>query len=507
METVTRSRPLSSEEYLESLRDGRQIYIDGERVGDVTTHPAFRNAARSIARLYDALHDDETRDVMVARDRQGILTHKFFKPAYSAQELLEARDAIAVWARLTYGFMGRSPDYKAAFMATLGSSPEFYEPFVDNARAWYRDYAAKCLYLNHVLINPPVDRNRPVHEIADVYLHVVDERDDGIVVNGAKMLATGSAVTHATFVAQNSAVTLEAGKAEDYALVFIAPMDTPGQKLICRPSYESRSVSPFDTPLASRFDENDAFVVFDNAFIPWECVLVYRDVQKANAFFPQSGFFNRYNLQASTRLAVKLDFFVGLLTRALAANGTDQFRGNQVMLGEIIAWRDLFWSLSDGMASNPQPWVGDALLPNLQPAMAYRVFATMATPRVKEIFELILGGSPLVLPSSYKDLENEDLAPIFERFYRASAGSGDERVKLFKLIWDALGTEFGGRHELYERNYSGNHEQIRLDAFNFSRGRGAVDDCLAMVDRCLADYDLQGWAPGTPWTWDGRSPG
>ncbi|MDR0359194.1 MAG: 4-hydroxyphenylacetate 3-hydroxylase family protein [bacterium] len=507
METVTRSRPLSSEEYLESLRDGRQIYIDGEQVADVTTHPAFRNAARSISRLYDALHDDETRDATVGRDRQGILTHKFFKPAYSAQELLEARDAIAVWARLTYGFMGRSPDYKAAFMATLGSFPEFYEPFVENARSWYREYASTCLYLNHVLINPPVDRNRPVHEIADVYLHVVDERDDGIVVNGAKMLATGSAVTHATFVAQNSAVTLEAGKAEDYALVFIARMDTPGQKLICRPSYESRSVSPFDSPLASRFDENDAFVVFDNAFIPWENVLVYRAVQKANAFFPQSGFFNRYNLQASTRLAVKLDFFVGLLTRALAANGTDQFRGNQVLLGEVMSWRNLAWAMTQAMASDVQEAAGGAVLPKTEHATAARVFATMATPRVKEIFELILGGSPLVLPSSYKDLENEELAPIFERFYRASSASGDERVKLFKLIWDALGTEFGGRHELYERNYSGNHEQIRLDALNFSRGRGAVDDCLAMVDRCLADYDLGGWAPGTPWTWDGRSRG
>jgi aromatic ring hydroxylase len=163
--------------------------------------------------------------------------------------------------------------------------------------------------------------------------------------------------------------------------------------------------------------------------------------------------------------------------------------------------------MTQAMASDVQEAAGGAVVPRTEHATAARVFATMATPRVKEIFELILGGSPLVLPSSYKDLENEDLAPIFERFYRASAGSGDERVKLFKLIWDALGTEFGGRHELYERNYSGNHEQIRLDAFNFSRGRGAVDDCLAMVDRCLADYDLQGWTPGTPWTWDGRSPG
>src|ERR1700730_6178142 len=501
MDTGARTAPLTGAEYLESLRDAREIWIDGERVRDVTTHPAFRNSARSIARLYDALHDPASRDVLVGRDRQGILTHKFFRPASSAEERLEARDAIAAWARLTYGFMGRSPDYKAAFMATLGSSPEFYEPFVDTARAWYRKYAERCLFLNHVLVNPPIDRNRPIHEISDVYLHVVRERDDGMVVTGGKMLATGSPVTHATFVAQNSAAHLEEGKAEDYALAFIADMDTPGQKLLCRPSYEARAQSPFDDPLASRFDENDAFVVFDEAFIPWENVLVYRDVRKATNFYPQSGFFNRYNLQASTRLAVKLDFMVGLLTKALAANGTGDFRGNQTMLGEVGAWRNLAWAMTQAMATDVQPAPGGAVVPRSEHATAARLFATMSTPRVKEIFELILGGSRLMIASSYRDLCSEELAPVFERFYRASAGSADERIKLFKLIWDAIGSEFGGRHELYERNYSGNHEQIRIDALNFARNRGVVGDCVAAVDRCLADYDLDGWTDG-PWTWE-----
>ena len=219
---------LTGDEYLEGLRDGRAVFIDGERVTDVTEHTAFRNSARSIARLYDALHDPEQRETLVATDRHGIDTHRFFMPSYSSEELLAAREAIAAWSRLTYGFMGRTPDYKASFMATLGASPEFYAPFEDNARRWYERYAREAQFLNHVLINPPIDRNRAAHEVEDVYVHVVEERDDGIVVDGAKMLATGSALTHATFVAQNSAVQLEPGKAEDYALVFIAPMHTPG---------------------------------------------------------------------------------------------------------------------------------------------------------------------------------------------------------------------------------------------------------------------------------------
>ena len=201
--------------------------------------------------------------------------------------MFAARDAIARWARLTYGFMGRTPDYKAVVHGQLGANPEFYAPYEQNALAWYERYATQGLYLNHVLINPPVDRKKPVHEVADVFLHVVRETDAASIVSGAKMLATGSAMTHATFVAQNSAVTLEAGKAEDFALVFIAPMDTPGVQLLCRPSYEQARAARSINPLSSRFDENDAVLIFDEAFIPWENFLVYRDIERANSFYPR----------------------------------------------------------------------------------------------------------------------------------------------------------------------------------------------------------------------------
>jgi len=170
MSEANRTAPLTGEEYLESLRDGRSVFIDGEKVGDVTEHAAFRNSARSIARLYDELHDPTQSAVLLGVDRLGIRTHRFFMPSYSAEELLAARDAIAAWARMSYGFMGRTPDYKASFMATLGAAPEFYAPFEASAAAWYRRYAEQALFLNHVLINPPIDRNREVHEVEDVYV-------------------------------------------------------------------------------------------------------------------------------------------------------------------------------------------------------------------------------------------------------------------------------------------------------------------------------------------------
>lgn len=497
---------LTGEDYLASLRDGRQVWLEGALVGDVTAHPAFRNATRSIARLYDSLHDPGQRDLYLTTDREGNRTHRFFCPAGSANDLMAAREAIAAWARLSYGFMGRTPDYKAAFMSSLGADPSFYEPFEANAKRWYTEYASRCLFLNHVLVDPPVDRNLPLEDIRDVYLHVERETDGGVIVSGAKMLATGSALTHATFIAQNSAsaARLTDGRTEDFAFVCFLPMDAPGQRLLCRPSYEQRAHSPFDNPLSSRFDENDAVLVLDQCFIPWENVLVYRDLDKARGFYAQSGFMNRFVLQSATRFAVKLDFLCGLFLKAVASNGTADFRGVQAAAGELVAYRNLFWALTSAMASDPAPSVGGSVAPRLDFAVATRVHATATMAKVKELFDLHLGGAPLVTPSSYRDLLNPELRPTIDRFYRGSDSSAEERVKLYKLIWDATSSEFGGRHGLYERNFSGNVEQMRLDALTFSQRLGHQGEWHDLVESCMADYDLTGWT-NTTWVWDGGS--
>lgn len=489
---------LSGETYLESLRDGRTVWLDGEKVDDVTTHPAFRNSARSVARMYDALHEPSTRDVLTTVDDLGIRTHRFFAPARSNSDLVAAREALVAWQRLGYGFMGRTPDYKAAFMAGLLAAPDFYDPFADNARAWYRRYASKALFLNHVLINPPIDRSRPVHEMRDVFVHVERETDGGIVVSGAKMLATGSALTHATFVAQNSAAQLEPGQAEDFALVFIAPMDTPGASLVSRASYERAARSPFDHPLSSRFDENDAVMVFDDAFIPWENVLVYRDVRKATAFYPQSGFVNRYTLQAGVRMAVKLDFMSGLFELATRANGTDSFRGVQAAVGEVVNWRNTVWGMTTAMCHDVQPHGADYVMPRLPYAASMRQLMTTVWARVHELLENNLGGAPIMTPSSVADLRSPELRPLLDRFYRGASGCAEDRIKLFKLVWDAVGTEFGARHELYEANYSGNQDQIRMDGRHWAMRTGGMDAAIGLVEECMGDYDLDGWTRG-PW--------
>ena len=495
-DVVGAARPFTGREYLESLRDGREVYIYGERVKDVTVHPAFRNAARSVARLYDALHDEKQKPVLTCPTDtgSGSFTHKFYRVARSREDLIGQRDAIAHWARLSYGWMGRSPDYKASLMNALGANAAFYDRFADNARNWYARCQNHVLFMNHAIVNPPVDRMKTADQVKDVFINIQKETDAGIVVSGAKVVATSAALTHYNFMGQNAAIPTAD---TDLAVMFIAPLNLPGIKIICRASYEmTASVmgTPFDYPLSSRFDENDAIFLFDNVLIPWENVLVHRDIEKIKVFYPRSGFLAGYQFQSCTRLAVKLDFLTGLIAKALRAAGSDEFRGNQAMLGEVIAWRNLFWGLSDAMALNPQPWVGDAVLPNAQPGSAYRVFAGDAFARVKEIVEKIVASSLIYLPSSVKDMQNPETEPYLRRFVRGSHGIDfKERIKIMKLLWDAVGTEFGGRHELYERNYAGSHENTRVELLFGQLADGKVDGYKSFVDQCLAEYDLDGW--------------
>jgi 4-hydroxyphenylacetate 3-monooxygenase len=491
-----KGRPFTGAEYLASLRDGREIYIYGERVEDVTTHPAFRNAARSIARLYDALHDPKSKDVLTRSTDTGSggFTHKFFRTARSREELIEQRDAIACWARMSYGWMGRSPDYKASLMNTLGANHSFYGKFSGNAQAWYRRAQENVLFMNHAIVNPPVDRAKAPDQVKDIFITIQKETDAGIYVSGAKVVATASAITHYNFLGQNAAVPVHD---TDLAVMFIVPMNAPGVKLFCRASYEltaSVAGSPFDYPLSSRFDENDAIFVFDNAFIPWENVLLHRDLEKLQNFFPQSGFVPGYQFQGCTRLAVKLDFLAGLMAKALRVTGAGEFRGNQAMLGEVIAWRNLFWGLTDAMAANPTPWVSGAVLPNAQSGSSYRVFAGDAYGRVKEIIEKVIASALIYLPSSVKDLKNPAIDKYLAKYLRGSYGIGHkERIKIMKLLWDAIGSEFAGRHELYEMNYAGNHEDIRIQALWNARSSGSLDDMIALAERCLDEYDEDGW--------------
>ena len=492
--STTKILPLTGAEYLDGLRDDREVWIYGERVKDVTSHPAFRNSARSVARLYDALHDPQYRSVLNTETDTGNggFTHPFYRAPHSRDDLVASRNAIAAWQRLTFGYMGRSPDYKASFLATLGANADFYKPYQENARRWYRQAQERVLFLNHAIVHPPVDRAKPADEVADVCVHVEKETDQGLVVSGAKIVATGSALTHYNFVAHYGPPV----RKKEFGVIFMVPMNAPGLKLICRQSYEMVAAhvgSPFDYPLSSRLDENDAILVFDKVLVPWENVFVY-DAERTSQFAFGSGFTPRSMFHGCVRLAVKLDFLSGLFLKAVEMTGMQDQRNVQVHLGEVLVWRTLFWNIAGGMIQDAVPWVGDTVQPNPGYMDAYRMLSVNAYGRIKELFEQTLGSSMIYLCSNVADLKSSELRPFIDRYIRGSDGrTAAERIKLMKLIWDALASEFGSRHELYERNYAGNWEDVRLQHLMGATARGDVDALKGFVDQCLSEYDMDGW--------------
>ena len=480
-------------EFLDSIQDGREIYIYGERVKNVTQHPAFRNSARMVARWYDRFHEKKDQIGVLTDTGSGQLTHPFFLASKTADDLIKGRDAIAELQKVAFGWMGRSPDYKASFLGTLGANSSFYGDYAGNARKWYARTQERLDFWNHAIVNPPIDRDRAIEEVRDVFMHVEKETDAGLIVSGAKVVATGSALTHYNFIAHYGIPI----KDKSFALIFTAPMDAKGIKLIARSSYEFTAAatgSPFDYPLSSRFDENDSILVFDKVLVPWENVFIYGDVDKINQFFPASGFIPRFTLHGVTRLAVKLDFIAGLLLKATEAAGTKDFRGVQANVGEVIAWRNLFWALSDAMVRDPKPWIGDYLLPNMDPGNAYAIIATIAYTKIKYIIEQTVASGLIYLNSHARDFKNPEIRPYLDRYLRGSNGyKAEERVKLMKLLWDCIGSEFGGRHELYEINYGGSTEEIRRYCLFGAQASGNADRFKGFAEECMAEYDLDGW--------------
>jgi len=447
-----------------------------------------------VARMYDALHHPHTKAQLTCKTDTGSAgyTHRFFKASHNVDEMVAARDAIAAWERIGFGWMGRSPGFMAAFTGMLGPNAEFFAPYQANARRWYTETQEKVLFFNHALTTPPVDRRLPPDEVEDVHLHVVKETDGGLILSGAKNITTNSILSNCSLVASDGVRFI---KKKAFALICIVPMNTAGIKLICRPSYEMTAGllgTPFDYPLSSRFDENDATFIFDNVFVPWENVLAYGDLAKCNTYMQATGFFHRGGLQTCTRLAVKLDLIAGLVIKAVEATGTDEFRGVQVNVGEVLNWRHLMWALSDAMARTVNPHNGE-VVPNLNYMMAFRMMGAMVYPKIKEIIHNIVASGLIFQPSSSRDFQSPELRPYLDKYMSSSTGDAVERVKIMKMLWDAIGTEFAGRHELYERNNYGNHEVIRMHPLFEGRDNGTVDELKTFVETCMADYDLDGW--------------
>jgi 4-hydroxyphenylacetate 3-monooxygenase len=485
--------PYTGREYLDSIKsDGREVWLRGERISDVTTHPAFRNSARMVARLYDAMHRPESRDkFMVAFVGGPGWAHAAYQAPRTLADNIRAGNAIAEGARLTYGWMGRSPDFVGAYFgATFGVHAALCGEYEDNARRLYDRMRRRAPHLGHAIVNPPVDRFL-VDKANDVMLAVEKETDAGLIVSGAKVVATGTVLSQEVVIGH----TKLPDQSRKYTAAFVIPVATPGLKLICRRSYEqdaAATATPFDAPLSSRLDENDSILVLERVLVPWENVLLYSDNGTTLPGLP--GASARMLMHGCIRLAVKLDFISGLFIKAVEITGTKDFRGVQAGVGEVIAFRQALWAFVEAITRDVVAWGDGFVQPRDEHTQAYRALAGEYYSKMRALILAHVASGLIYLPSDAADFRNPATRCLLDRYARGSYGiDAERRAKTLKLLWDAVGSEFGSRHELYELNYSGSQEQIRADQYVRSMKSGLGDQLVGFAESCMSEYDLNGW--------------
>jgi 4-hydroxyphenylacetate 3-monooxygenase len=475
-------------EHIRALRDGRTVYLDGELVGDVTEHKAFRNAVRSAGALYDYQARPENIERMTFKpDGASRRVNRGWQMPKNYDEMVQRRKALQSWAALSGGFLGRSPDHLASSLVGQRMGIDVFRKHSEaRAKAFedYFDYASKAdLFLTYVIINPQAERGKAWGEQeADLVARVVDEDTAGITIRGAKMLGTSSIMANEVFVANLQ--PLKPGE-EDIAFCCALPMNVKGLRVLSRKSYEAHAVSVFDNPISSRFDENDALMYFDDVKVPWDRVFVYRDTDMCRAQFHDTPGHSYQNYQAQIRLSVKVAFLAALARRITEAIGTTKIPSVAEQLGTMAAQVGMVNAMLSGMEASGSQFK-EWWIPNKHYMYSSQVITQELYPRMIHAIRDLAGGALIMLPSSAHDFANPEMRSIIDKTQRSASMEPEQKVKFLKAAWDAIGSEFGSRHTQYEMFYAGARFVTAGHSFRTFDWNGA----MALVETLLASYDL-----------------
>jgi 4-hydroxyphenylacetate 3-monooxygenase oxygenase component len=445
----------TGEQFLEGLTRGeREIWLRGERISHPLDHPELRGAALSLARVFDLQHEHASEMLAPSPadpDRLVNVTHLI--PRH-AEDLSRRRRAFELVAAVSGGTMGRTPDYLNVTFACFAARSDVWarrgnEPGAANLVAYQAFMRDHDLSTTHALMNPQVDRSLPEAEQAmgQVSLHKIADTAQGIVVRGARMLATLSPFADELLVYPGSDIRPQDGR---YALSFALPIATPGLRLICRDSY-SKQRDAHDYPLSSRFDEMDAVVIFDDVEVPRERVFLDGDTVGYSEVITDTGWRAHIMHQAFTRAWVKLCFAFGLGHMMASATGVIRFDHIQEKLGQIWNMSELARSAIVAAEAGAQTDEAGVLAPDERPFIALRGELPKWLPQANEYLQLIGGGGFMATPSR-ADVEGP-LAEDIAQYFQSAGADARRRIRLFRLAWDFLGSELGGRGELYERFY------------------------------------------------------
>jgi 4-hydroxyphenylacetate 3-monooxygenase len=432
-----------------------EIWYGGERVADVTTHPALKNGVRSLAALYDLqwrqpdvmLFDSPATGDKVGRSHMIPRTH---------EDLQSLSRMMKTWADASFGMMGRSPDYLNRAMAGYAAGADFLAEavprFGENARAYHAHIRENDLCLTHTLITPQANRAVNTARQADPFLaaRVKEETEAGLIIRGARMLATLPMADEIMVFPS----TLLKNQVEDapYAFGCALPCATPGLKFLCRESVDYGR-SRYDHPLGSHFEEMDAVVVFDDVFVPWERVFLYRDVERCNRAYAATGAIVNMAHQVVVKNVAKTEFLLGLASLMAHTIGIEGFQHVQEKIAEIWVNLETMRAFLRAAEADAELDAYGAMRPAWDPLDAARNLYPRLYPRMIEIIQQ-LGASGLVAAPTEADVRGP-LSEEIKRYYQAARADAFERIPIFRLAWDTALSAFGSRQVLYERFFFG----------------------------------------------------
>lgn len=458
----------TGQDYIERLRKANNnVYLDGKRVDDVTTHPAFKNVVQSMARLYDIQYEKPDK-MLYTSPTTGDKVGKSFMVPTTVEELIERREAIMEWQNFTHGLMGRSPDYLNADVMVMGPAAKFFaegDPsFAENAKK-YSEYARENdLSLTHTLIHPQVNRAKAVSQQKDanMALHLVKKTSEGIIVDGIRLLATQGAITDEILVFPST--VKRSGELDDpFSLAFAIPNNTPGLKYLSREAFVY-SDNKFDHPLSSMFEEGDTIVSFENVLVPWERVFIMENSSVCNRYFAETNAVVHMAHQVVAKDISKTEFLLGVVLMLMDSIGIDGFQHVQDKGTEIMLTLETMKSHLFRAEHNAKLDQWGMMTPDFAALDAARNWYPRVYPRLAEILR-VLGASGLMGIPTYADFANEEIGPILHRAMQGKNLEGFERVQLFRLAWDLTMSAFGSRQTHYEYYFFGDPVRMGMAYF------------------------------------------
>ncbi|GAB6930748.1 4-hydroxyphenylacetate 3-monooxygenase, oxygenase component [Paenibacillus sp. JCM 10914] len=447
---------MRGDQFLHSLNDGRSVWLEGKKITELPKHPAFTGTLETIRGLFNQLDEPATREIVGFQpNHSDRFSHSSFLVPRSLEDLQRRSASFAYWSKSTFGMMSRLSDYARSMVtgwyAARHQLSRLDPDFDKKISTYYEQARDNDLFLTTAIIDPQIDRSQGLDDarIAERFLHVVKETSEGIIVRGAKMIATGAPYTHDFII--SSFLKFES-RNKKHAHVLIVPANSPGLHIVCRESFADARGQ--DHILSANYEEMDAVLFLDDVLVPWERVLLYGDPAKVLALRENKTANALAFHQNVVRYVAKLEFITGITFAVADAIKVDGFLHVQEKLGELLTQIDVMKGLILASEIEGQIDESGVYAPKLSYIDSARNIGTKYYPRAIEILQQVGGGGFVQTPSSMEDFYGP-ISKQMHLYFEGSSVSAEKKVQLFKLAWDLLGSPFGSRHELYERFYAG----------------------------------------------------